>query len=227
MIDILVFGAHPDDIEFACGGILAKMAAQKKSLVLVDLTLGDKGTNGTPELRRKESEAAANMLGAKRLFLDFKDCEVFDSYAGRLQLVRVIREYKPKLVLAPLWKGEQNHPDHIACGRMARFACRYARFANILPELPIHWVEGILHYPGPNLEPYDFIVDVSDHVETWKRLMGCHTSQMKTFDYVSWNLRLASKHGVFIGADYAQTLVKGTPVVVDDILTVAKGIREI
>src|ERR1700733_8957745 len=114
MVDILVFGAHPDDIEFGCGGILAKMAAQGKSIVMVDLSLGDKGTYGYPEERRQEGEQAAAAIGATRVVLNFKDCEIFDTYEGRLQFVKVIRQYKPRLVLAPMWEGTGNHPDHLA-----------------------------------------------------------------------------------------------------------------
>lgn len=225
MVDILAIGAHPDDVDLACGGILAKMAAQKKSIVIADLTFGDKGTHGVPEGRRKESESAAALIGARRVFLDFKDCEVVDTYEGRLQLVRLIREHKPRLVIAPFWKIEQNHPDHSACGEMARYACRYARFAKILPELPIHWVEGILHYPSPAYEQVDFIVDVTEYVDIWKKMMRCHASQMLTFDYDEWCLKFAAHLGVFIGKPYAQGLIKGNPIVVDDVMSIAKGTR--
>src|SRR5690606_22934436 len=98
--------------------------------------------------------------------------------------------------------------------RMARSACRYARFSRILPDLPIHWVEGILHYPPPTFEAVDFIIDVSDYVETWKEMMRSHASQMATFAYDDWNLRLASKLGMLIGVPYAQGLVKGNPIVI-------------
>jgi bacillithiol biosynthesis deacetylase BshB1 len=226
MIDILAIGAHPDDIEFACGGILAKMAHQGKKIVMADMTLGEKGTNGTPEIRKQESISASDMIGAKRVFLDFVDCEIIDTYEGRLRLVKLIREQKPKLVIAPLWKGEQNHPDHLATGKMARYACRYARFGKILPEYPVHRVEGILHYPAPTFEGIDFIVDITEHAETWKKMMRCHASQMATFDYEDWNLRLASKLGMLIGKPYAQGLVKGNPIVLEDIMVVSKGSRE-
>lgn len=227
MIDILVFGAHPDDIDFACGAILAKMTAQKKRIVMVDLTLGEKGTHGTPEERRKESENAAKLIGAKRVFLDFKDSKIMDTYEDRIKLVKVIREHRPRLVIAPFWKGEQNHPDHIAAGCLARYACRYARFANILPEIPIHWVEGILHYPPPTYEHVDFIIDVTNHVETWLNMMRCHATQMETFPYDDWNLRVASKLGLLINTPYAQGLVKGNPIIIDDLMSIAKGTREI
>ena len=227
MVDILAFGAHPDDIEFACGGILASMAAKGQSITMVDLTLGEKGTNGTPEIRKNESEKAAAIIGAKRLFLGLIDCEVFDTYENRLKLIEVIRQEKPKLVIAPMWKGESNHPDHLVCGTMARYACRLARFANILPNQPIHFVQGILHYPPPVYGSPDFIVDVTPHVETWKKMMESHESQMKTLNYSDWNMRLASKLGVLIGTDYAQGLVKGNPVVVDDLMHIAQGTREL
>ncbi len=227
MTDILAIGAHPDDIEFACGGLLAKMASLGKKIVMVDFTLGQKGTNGNPEQRRQESETAAALIGARRIFLDFIDCEIMDSYENRLKIVKVIRENKPRLIIAPYWKGPQNHPDHISCGTMARYACRYARFAKILPELPIHRVEGILHYPPPAFEKVDFIIDISDHVETWKKMMRSHTSQMATFPYDDWNLRFASALGMLIGTSYAQGLIKGNPIVVDDVMSIARGSREL
>lgn len=227
MNDILVFGSHPDDIEFGCGAILLKMAAQKRKIVLVDLTKGEKSTNGTPSERGIEAQNAAKMINAERLCLGFPDCGIYDTYEGRLELVKLIRQYRPRLILAPLWKGEQNHPDHLATGQMARYACRYARFQKILPEYPAFSPEGILHYLYPSQDNPDFIIDVSDYVEQWKQMMACHRSQMQTFDYMDWNLRLASKQGVMIGKAYAQGLVKGNPIEIEDPLIVAKSAREI
>lgn len=228
VVDILAIGVHPDDIEFGCGGILARMASEGKSIVMVDLTSGEKSTNGTPEERRREGEAAAKLIGAKRYFLDFVDCEVFDTYEGRLKLVRAIRQHRPKLVLAPLWRGVGNHPDHLACGLMARYACRYARFRKILPEIPPHTPEGILHYPNlHNDGEIDFLVDISEHVETWKQMIDCHETQMRTYDFSSWNLRHAAKLGAMINRPYAQGLIKGQPVVVEDLMAIGKAAQEI
>lgn len=227
MIDILALGAHPDDVEFGCGGVLVKMAQQGKKIVICDLTVGDKATNGYPKLRIEEGIQAAKLIGAERLYLDFKDCEIVDSYENRLKLVRLIRRYRPRLVLAPYWKGEQNHPDHLACGLIARYACRFARFATILPELPITTVEGILHYLPPSYETPDILIDVSDSLDTWQKMMESHASQMKTFDYTGWTLRQASKLGMLMGVSYAQGFIKGNPIVVDDIMVVAKGTREL
>ena len=227
MVDILAFGAHPDDIEFGCGGILAKMAAKNMSIVMVDLTMGQMGTSGYPEIRQKESNDAAKLINAQRVQLDFMDCQVIDSFENRLKLVDVVRRYKPKLVLAPMWEGVQNHPDHTACGLMARYACRYARFNKILPTLPIHWVDGILHYlPLVHTQP-DFIFDVTHHVETWTKMMAAHVSQHLTFDYTNWNLRKAAELGMIIDRPYAQGLLKGNPLIIEDLQAISKGIREI
>lgn len=226
MVDILAFGAHPDDIEFGCGGILAKMASQGKTIAMVDLTLGDKATNGTVEERRLEGLNSAKLIGATREYLDFKDCEIIDSYENRLKLVAAIRRYKPKLILAPLWKGEMNHPDHLACGLMARYACRYSRFKNILPELPPHKVDGILHYLYPFHTTSDFLIDVSAHIDVWQEMINCHLTQMRTFSYADWNRRIAHAMGVAVDGEYAQGLVKGNTIILDDIMVVSNQIRE-
>lgn len=225
MTDVLAIGAHPDDLEFGMGGILAKMASQNLSIVMVDMTLGECGTNGTPEIRRQEALKAAEIIGAERVFLDFKDCQIVDDYEGRLKLVALIRQYKPKLIIAPMWKEEMNHPDHLASGKLARAAIRYARFSKILPHLPIHRAEGILHYICRG--QIDFLIDISPHIETWKAMMNCHQSQLKTMDYVGINLKLAAGWGALIGKKYAQPLAKGNPVEIDDPMVVARATLEI
>lgn len=227
MVDVLAFGAHPDDVEFGAGAVLTKMAAKGKSVVIVDLTTGQKGSNGTAEERKKEAFRAAELIGAKRIFLDFVDCEVFDQYEARLELVKVIREYKPKLVLAPLCEETPNHPDHIACGKMARIACRYSRFRNILPHMPIHRPDGILHYLYPSFDRVDFIVDISSVIDQWTEMMLCHQSQMKTNDYVSHCKKVASYLGMQIGVEYGQGFVKRNAIEVDDLMAVSRGTVEI
>lgn len=226
MVDILAIGAHPDDIEFGAGGILAKAVAAGQTVAMCDLTLGQRGTNGTPAIRKQEAIAAAKLLGAEREFLDFEDCEVSDCCEGRTELARVIRHYKPRLVLAPMFDGVRNHPDHVATGLLARNACRYARFRNILPKTPIHTVDGILHYPQGGCPP-DFLVDVTPHLEMWKALINCHTSQLQSRPYLDWVLAGARTNGISIGCEYAQGLVKGNPIVIDNILQVSRGTREL
>lgn len=227
LFDILAIGAHPDDVDFCLGGILAKMAAEGSAVAILDLTSGEKGTHGTPTIRRKEGERAAQVIGAKRFFLDFEDGSIADSPEGRKKIARVIRDLKPKLVFAPLWKGEMSHPDHFACGQLARNAVRYARLEKMVPNKKRHQVEGILHYLFPYQENPDFLIDVTPYKDLWKEMMLCHASQMKTFDYVGWNMRSARKFGDMAGVEYAQGLIKGNPVIVDTPLIISRGTREV
>lgn len=225
MVDLLVFGAHPDDIELSCGGLLCKVVSEGKSVALCDLTIGEKGTAGNPEIRRAESMAAAELLGCPRTILNFPDCGVIDSYAGRLELVKVIRYYKPTLILAPRWSGEMTHPDHLGCGVMARYASRYARFVKILPELAIHRPSGILHTPTSGEMP-DFLIDISAYIDQWRALINCHASQVAALPYLDRAVTNAHNLGRMMGVNYAQGLTKGNPVVVNDLFAVARGTLE-
>lgn len=225
--DVLAIGAHPDDVDFCIGGVLAKMAAEGGRVAILDLTLGEKGTHGTPEIRKKEGERAAEVIGAARFFLDFNDGSIVDSPDGRKKIAAVIRELMPKLVLAPLWKGEMSHPDHFASGQLARNAVRYARLEKMVPNTNKHQVDGILHYLFPYQENPDFLIDITPYKDLWKEMMMCHASQLKTFDYVGWNMRSARKFGDMAGVEYAQGLIKGNPVIVDSPLTISKGTREV
>lgn len=225
--DILAVGAHPDDVDFSIGGLLAKLAKDGYTITSLDFSLGEKGTNGTCEERKRESINAAKIIGAKKIFLDFVDCEIFDTYENRLKIVEVIRNVKPKLVLAPYWKGSMGHPDHVACGQMCRYGVRYARFKNILPKLDPHRPKGILHYLFPSQQKPNFLVDVTEHVDTWKKMIESHTTQLKTNDYLGWNLRAAEHWGDMIGTKYAQGLIASNPIVVDDLMHVSQGTLEI
>jgi len=227
MVDIMAFGAHPDDIEFGCGGLLCRQFALGHSIVMVDLTAGQKGTHGTPEQRRKEGQAAAQIIGAKRIVLDLQDCEVQDTPEARLAVVQAIRTHKPKLLLAQNWKSTIQHPDHVAAGRIVQAAARLARFKNILPEIPIHRVDGILYYPGPMCEHTDYLVDISDYVEQWKQLILAHESQHQTFDYLNRCLASAARWGAMMGTKYAQNLVAHNPIVVNNVMQVSKGTIEL
>lgn len=227
MVDILAFGAHPDDIEFGAGGILLAQKKLGHTIALCDLCLGQKGSNGTPEERRSESLKAAKILGAERTFLDFVDCEIFDSTRGREKLVEVIRHYQPKLILAPLWEGTQNHPDHLALGSMARYATRLSRFSKFLGSVPSHRPEGILHYTYPFHRHPDFIVDVTEVQPAWLELIRCHASQLQTRPYDRVNMNAASYLGSLIGVEYAQGLVKGNPLQVDNLMHISKSSLEV
>ncbi len=120
-VDVLIFGAHPDDVEWGAGGTILTLKATGTSFGVVDLTRGEMGSRGTSEERDKEAQDAASWMGARfRENLGLPDCGVIDSVENRKQIAGVIRRYRPKLVLAPYWKDR--HPDHAATGRLIRNA---------------------------------------------------------------------------------------------------------
>ena len=99
-VDILAFGAHPDDVELGCGGVIALSVAQGKSVAIIDLTKGELGTRGNVELRIKEAEKAAKILNVKkRENLNFKDCSFLNDESHQLLIIEKIRSYRPEIVL--------------------------------------------------------------------------------------------------------------------------------
>ena len=221
MTDILAIGAHPDDIEFGCGGILAREAKRGKSIVFVDLTRGEMGSNGTPEIREQEAMEAAAVIGAERTMLGLPDCGINDGHLA--EVMAVIRHYRPRVILAPYFEGQGTHPDHIACGLLVRKAARYVRLKKMGDP---HIVQNVLHYPARHFFLPDFLFDISNVVETWKEMISCHKSQMETKNYLDLCLRQSAGWGIHINAAYAQCLIKGNPAVIDSLDAISKGTIE-
>ena len=144
-VDVLFFGAHPDDIELSAGGTAAKLVKDGLRIGLVDLTRGEMGTRGTPQTRKRESERAAKALGATfRQQLDFGDGNLQTGREQELEIIGVLRKWKPKLVIAP-WPDDR-HPDHTRTGRIVTEASFYAGLKSLKTELPAHRPQTVLYY---------------------------------------------------------------------------------
>jgi len=112
-LDLLAFGAHPDDVEAGCGGFLIKYAQQGKKVGIVDLSLAELSTNGTIPVRMEEAKNAAHIIGAVvRENLEFPNNFFVNSKENQEKIINVIRKYKPEIVLLPYWNDR--HPDHAA-----------------------------------------------------------------------------------------------------------------
>ena len=110
-LNILAFGAHPDDVELGCGGTLAKSVAEGKKVGIIDLTQGEMSTRGTVKLRAEESQAAAKILGVSiRENLNFKDAFIVNDQAHQMEVIRILRKYTPEVVLCNAI--EDRHIDH-------------------------------------------------------------------------------------------------------------------
>ena len=175
-IDVLIFGAHPDDVDWGAGGTLWNLQAAGNSFGIVDLTRGEMGSRGTAEERDKEAEDAATWVGARfRQNLGLPDCGVIDSVENRKKIASVIRRWRPKLVLAPYWKDR--HPDHAATGHLIRNASIYCALKKLNDPNPPHKPSAYLHYLLHHFTHPDIVVDISDVYQSKLELLRKHVSQ--------------------------------------------------
>jgi N-acetylglucosamine malate deacetylase 1 len=160
-IDILAFGAHPDDVELGAGGILAKHARAGFKTAICDLTFADLSSNGTVENRQLEAEEAADVLGlTARYCLGFPDRGLTGSKEQILRITQIIRQLKPKVIFSPYFKDR--HPDHVACNQLVKEAIFDAGIQKIItPENEeIHRVTKVYHYFINDLAEADVIIDI-------------------------------------------------------------------
>lgn len=216
MTRILAIGPHPDDLEFGCAPLLIKEARRGSVVHLLLLSRGEAATHGSPEGREQEAREAARQMGASLEFLDFGgDCHMEDTPTRALQIALKIRELRADVVLAP-HPGENQHPDHSVVARLARNACRLARYGGLAPlrEYPAHSVRGLYFYRITQLVEArpDLVIDVSSVVEEWRAVMECHHSQVSNRNYVDLQLATARSLGASIGVEHAIGLWANDPV---------------
>ncbi|MBZ5495124.1 MAG: bacillithiol biosynthesis deacetylase BshB1 [Acidobacteriia bacterium] len=176
-LDILAFGAHPDDVELHVGGTLAKMAARGYAVGVVDLTRGELGTRGTPAIRVREARKAAGILGLKvRENLGLPDGGVLVTPATRLKVIRALRKHRPMIVLAPHW--DEAHPDHANAGKLVAEAAHHAGLAKIRTGQEHFRPKAILYFMLPPYVRPTFIVDISEHIAQREAAIRAHRSQL-------------------------------------------------
>lgn len=209
---LLAFGAHPDDLEFGCGGILLNEAARGSQIGLCLCSRGEAASNGTPAERETEARRAAEMLGAQAEFLELGgDCHLEETPPNAIEMARRIRAHQPDIVLAPVSSPNQ-HPDHIVVGRLCETAARFARYGglNELRDQPPHRVKHLLAYAvTPSAAPKAGAVvrvDISGQFERWVQLMECHQTQLRTRNYIELQTARARLLGIEAGVEYAQAL---------------------
>ncbi len=226
---LLAIGAHPDDIEFGCGGLIIKEVEKGSQVKYLTCSLGEAGSNGTADGRKAEAEAAAKLVGAEIEFLDFGgDCHFEYKPQNAIALAKIIRQFKPNVVLTQQLK-ENQHPDHAVIAKLTRDACRMARYGGLteLKELPVHKIDGLYYFPSSvdfDGQP-DILIDVSDYFEKWQEAMNCHKSQMKTTDYLELINSKAAALGRSIGIKYAVALWANEPMRLDSLADITLSSR--
>ena len=220
---LVAFGAHPDDVEFGCGGIVALESRAGRSVHVVVCSRGESASHGTPEERLRECQRAAEVLGASLELIELDgDAHLEARAAHAIRLAGVIRRLRPAIVLAPT-TVENQHPDHARLGRLIRDAARISRYGGVaeLRELVPHAVEHLFYYAlAPGAEPRDvtpILVDVSapEVLAAWTAAMEAHATQVKTRSYVEMQLTRARVNGLRVGVGHAIALYPNDPPVVD------------
>lgn len=175
-VDILAIGAHPDDVELACGGTLAKVVRQGLRAAIVHLTRGEAGTRGTPAEREAEALEAGRRLAVSEVV--FGDCGDGDLRSGGAEvdwLIGVLRRLRPRVVLAP--PPLDRHPDHGRAHRLVTEACFYAGLRRRGEGEP-HRPAAVFHYMQHDSFEPDFVVDVTAVWEHKQRALDAYPSQL-------------------------------------------------
>jgi N-acetylglucosamine malate deacetylase 1 len=231
---LLAFGAHPDDIEFGCGGVVARETQAGSQAHLVVCSRGESATSGTPAQRAKEAKRGARLLGASIEFIDLGgDAHLEVRVAHVLRLASLIRGVRPDIVLAPSL-AENQHPDHPKLGRMVRDAARLARYGGVkeLRNSAPHAIGTLLFYAvTPEAEPADLgrvLVDVSAPavMSAWTAAMETHVSQVSVRNYVELQLTRARLHGLRGGVAYAIPLFPNEPPVFESLEPLGRAARQ-
>jgi LmbE family N-acetylglucosaminyl deacetylase len=229
----LVFGAHPDDIEFGCGAVIAIETKAGRKAHFVVTSRGEAGTSGTPALREEESRKAAEILGATIEFIELDGDSHLELKAKHtINLAEIIRRERPSTVLAPTCV-ENQHPDHARLGKLVRDAARLARYGGLkeLLALKAHSIDQLLFYAvTPEAVPHDvtsILIDVSspDVIAAWTNAMKAHGSQASTRNYIEMQITRARLLGVQAGVEHAIALFPNDPLIFDSLSQTGKGAR--
>jgi bacillithiol biosynthesis deacetylase BshB1 len=161
-LDLLIFGAHPDDAEIGMGATIFKHTNAGYRVGICDLTHAEMSSNGNKETRKKEAHAASEILGLSvRTNLGLPDRGLFVCQEQIEAIVLEIRKFKPRLVFAPYW--EDRHPDHVLCSQLVQQAVFNAKLRKYLPDAPATTVEQLYFYFINDVHATDLMVDVSDY----------------------------------------------------------------
>ncbi|RIV45963.1 bacillithiol biosynthesis deacetylase BshB1 [Flagellimonas pelagia] len=221
-LDILVFGAHPDDAELGAGATIAKEVSKGKKVGIVDLTRGELGTRGSAEIRDREATASAKILGISvRENMEFADGFFVNDKEHQLELIKMIRLYRPEIVLCNA--VDDRHIDHGKGSKLVSDACFLSGLVKIDTKMDGHdeWQEPwrpkvVYHYiQWKNLEP-DFVMDVTGFIDTKIAAIKAYGSQfydpnsdepetpISSKNFIDSVIYRARDLGRIVGVEYAE-----------------------
>jgi N-acetylglucosamine malate deacetylase 1 len=226
-VDVLAVGAHPDDVELGIGGLLHKLSQQGHRIVLLDLTRGEMGTRGTPELRMQEAAKAAEVLGvAERAQAGLPDGGVANTQEQQRRVIPFLRQFRPKVLLFP--NEPDRHPDHAAAHALLRDANYFAGLAKIdTQQEPYRCPRSYCYHPYTEETMPSVVIDIGAHFEAKMKALQAYASQFYNPEFEGGDTKIASKEfwgsiqtraaywGSRIQADYAEALYADGPIAVD------------
>jgi LmbE family N-acetylglucosaminyl deacetylase len=230
---LLAFGAHPDDIEFGCGGVIANETHSGRKVHFVVCSRGEAGTYGTPEQRVAEAKKSARLLRATVEFLELDgDAHLELRVAYAIQIAGIIRRVCPSTVLAPS-PVENQHPDHGRLGKMVRDAARLARFGGLKepPQPPPHAIQQLFFYAvTPEAEPTNItpiLIDISAPklMKAWTAAMNAHVTQVSARNYIELQVVRARLLGARAGVSHAMALFPNEPLLFGSLAQAGIGAR--
>ena len=175
-LDILVFGAHPDDVELGCGGTVIKEVQRGRKVGVIDLTRGELGTRGDVNSRDNESKKATDIMGVcMRENMNFKDGFFQDNEVHKLDLIQKIREYSPDIVITNAISDR--HPDHARAAKITVDACFLSGLQKIDTKQPVWRPKAIYHYIQYNNLTPDFVVDITDQIDLKIKAVKAYSTQ--------------------------------------------------
>lgn len=236
-IDILVMAVHPDDAELSCAGTILKHIADGKKVVIVDFTQGELGTRGTKEIRLKEANNAAKILGlTDRVNMAFKDGFFKNDEEHQRALIKVIRKYQPDIVLANAI--DDRHPDHGRAAELAKEACFYSGLRMIETfgdegQLQPAWrPKSLFNYIQDKYIEPDFVVDITTYWNQKSEAIKAFSSQffdpksrepnsyISSPEFMQFIESRGMEMGHKIGVKYGEGFTKNKMLEVKDLMTI-------
>ena len=233
-VPLLAFGAHPDDIEFGGGAVIASETRAGRAAHFVVCSRGEAGSFGTPKQRMAEAKKAASLLGATIEFVELDgDSHLEIRAAHAIKLAGIIRRIRPITVLAPSLI-ENQHPDHWRLGKLVRDATRLARYGGLkeLRGSPRHIIDQLFYYAvTAEAEPTDIspvLIDISapEILAIWTAAMAAHCSQVSALNYIELQLARAKLRGLRAGTGHAIALFPSDPLVFDSLSKTLRSARK-
>ena len=197
-IDILAIGIHPDDVELSCSGTIAKHIALGKKVGILDLTRGELGTRGNAELRSKEANEAAIILGVSfRTQLNLKDCFFENNEENQKKIIEIIRKHQPEIILCNAISDR--HPDHGRASKLVSDSSFYSGLIKIEThtdnKIQQAWrPKAVYHYIQDQYIHPDFVIDISDFIDIKHKAIMAYSSQFYNPSSNEPETPISSKH---------------------------------